>query len=94
MSSDTQAAREDTTLANAAVALSIAGLVVPLCIVGSIGGLICGYRARHNTGAVTRSRATIGIVLGWLGVAAPVVLLFVYCVVLGHPFPIARYHGD
>jgi hypothetical protein len=85
----------DDILGTVAVGLGIAGLLPILPLIGSVAALVCGYVARHadRAGAHDSSRATVGIVLGWIGVAAPLVFLFVYCVVLGYPFPIHRYNG-
>ena len=79
-------------LAHAAVILSIAGLLPLLPLVGSVAGLACGYAARRDEGG--EGSARLAIILGWLGLAIPLVALFVYCVVLGYPFPIRRYRPD
>ena len=78
---------EDTGLDTLALALGIAGFVPPFLILGSIGAIVCGCLARGS------SRARVGIALGIVGLLAPLVALFVYCVVLGYPFPIHRYHA-
>ncbi len=67
--------------------LGVLGLVPIPGLAASVAALVCGYCAGRDN-----ERARAGIILGWIGVAAPVVLLFVYCVVLGNPFPIHRYH--
>jgi hypothetical protein len=36
-------------------------------------------------------RDRVQAAIGWIGVVAPLVALFVYCVLLGYPFPIHRY---
>src|SRR5437016_910324 len=44
-------------------------------------GSQCSRALRFNPLALlTLAKPTVGIVLGWIGVAAPLVLLFVYCV--------------
>lgn len=86
--------RQDDTLGTLAVALGVAGLLPVLPFIGSIAALVCGYLDLHqHPGAEGSGRARAGTVLGWIGVAAPVVFLFVYCVVLGYPFPIHRHHS-
>jgi hypothetical protein len=82
-----------SSLATASLALGIAGLLPILLFVGSIGALGCGYAALRRS-SEQQDRARAGIVLGWVGVVAPLVALFVYCVLLGYPFPIHRYRGD
>lgn len=82
----TAAARRD--LGTLALVLGVAGLLPLMPLVGSVAALVCGYAAPRGD-----SRARAGVLLGWLGVLAPVVVLTVYCVVLGYPFPIHRYHA-
>jgi hypothetical protein len=60
----------------------------------SVAAIVCGGIAlRRDPEPSERARARAGVALGTLGVALPVLALFVYCVVLGYPFPIHRYHG-
>ncbi|UDY34264.1 hypothetical protein [Dermatobacter hominis] len=82
-------------LGTLSVALGVAGLLPVLPLLGSIAAIACGWVARSRTGLPSseRDRALVGVVLGALGLAAPLVALFVYCVVLGYPFPIHRYRG-
>jgi hypothetical protein len=83
-------------LGTLSVALGVAGLLPILPLLGSIGAIVCGALARAGGDAGTsseRDRALVGIVLGTLGVVAPLIALFVYCVVLGYPFPIHRYRA-
>lgn len=82
-----------TTLATASLVLGVAGLLPVLPFLGSVAALVCGFAGRSRAGGA-RDRARAGIVLGWVGVAAPLVALLVYCVVLGYPFPIERYHPE
>jgi hypothetical protein len=73
----------------AALLLGIAGLLPVLPIVGSLAAIICGYAAGAQD-----QRARAGILLGWFGLVAVTAGLLVYCVVLGYPFPIHRYHPN
>ena len=82
-----QPAATRTPLGDAAMVLGILGLLPIPGFAASVAALVCGY----STGS-TDERARAGIILGWIGVAAPIVLLGVYCLVLGNPFPIHRYH--
>ena len=75
------------SMGTASVVLGITGLLPVLPLVGSIGAIVCGLLAEHERDR----RGRIGIALGVLGVLAPLGFLFVYCVVLGYPFPIHRY---
>ena len=88
---NTQTSTENDALATASVALGVAGLLPILPFLGSVAALVCGYthlgRAEHG-----HDPAWAGIALGWIGILAPVIALFVYCVVLGYPFPIHRHH--
>jgi hypothetical protein len=96
MTTDTASATTSATrdnLATASLAFGIAGLLPVLPFLGSIAALVCGYAAGRDDDT-SGDRARIGLLLGWLGLAAPVVALFVYCVVLGYPFPIHRYRPD
>jgi hypothetical protein len=77
----------DENLGTIALALGIAGFVPPLLILGSIAATVCGYLSRAS------ARGRVGLVLGVIGIAAPFVALFVYCVILGYPWPIHRYHA-
>jgi hypothetical protein len=75
-----------------AVVLGLAGLLPVPGIAASIAAIVCGQRARRQGGDQDGSALT-GVVLGLVGVAAPLLFLFVYCVVLGYPFPLHRYQG-
>ena len=81
---------EPARFGTAAVVLGLAGLLPVLPLVGSIAAVVCGWLAR-DAPTPERDRGRIGIVLGVLGLLAPVIALFVYCVVLGYPLPIHRY---
>jgi hypothetical protein len=80
-------------LGTLSVALGVAGLLPIVPLLGSIAAIVCGLvaRSRNTAPPSERDRALVGVVLGTLGVLAPFVALFVYCVVLGYPFPIHRY---
>src|SRR5262245_53587755 len=82
--------QKQSTMATASLVLGLAGLLPIPGLAGSIAALVCGYASLGTDD--NRDRARAGIVLGWIGVAAPLVFLFVYCVLLGYPFPIERYH--
>jgi hypothetical protein len=89
--------RSDDTTANASIAFGAAGLLPVLPFIGSVVALVLGIVALQPRDAIddgTRSRARIGVTLGVIGILAPVVVLIVYCGVLGYPFPIHRYNGD
>jgi hypothetical protein len=73
--------------------LGIAGLLPILPVLGSVAALVCGGLALSEAEPGERAPARAGLVLGAVGLAAPLVFLFVYCVVLGYPFPIHRYAG-
>lgn len=81
-------------LGTASLVLGVAGLLPVLPFVGSVAALVCGFLAQTSGSTTERSRGSAGIALGWVGIAAPLVVLFVYCVVLGYPFPIERYSGS
>ena len=70
--------------------LGIAGLLPVLPLVGSVAAVACGAIALGRPDD-DRSAAWGGIVLGVVGVVAPLVALAVYCWVLGYPMPIHRY---
>jgi hypothetical protein len=78
-------------LATTSVVLGVAGLLPVPGLPAAIAAAICGgiARSRHDRSG----RATAGLWLGVVGVLAPLLFLFVYCVVLGYPFPIQRYQG-
>ena len=71
----------------------IAGLLPVPGIIASIAALVCGRCALRDETSDHR-QARLALWLGALGIAAPVLFLLVYCVVLGYPFPIHRYHPD
>lgn len=81
-------------LANLSLAFGVAGLLPILPLVGSLVAVGCGLTAltRPSPSTEERRRATVGVALGVVGLLAPIVALFVYCVVLGYPFPLHRYH--
>jgi hypothetical protein len=83
--------RSDSDLGTASLALGIAGLLPIPGFPAAVAAAICGWVARSRDDR--SGRATAGLCLGLVGVLAPVVILFVYCVVLGYPFPIHRHHG-
>lgn len=86
---------EEPGLATATVSIAFgaAGLLPVLPFVGSLVAVVLGGLALHDAGdaPATRARARIGLTLGIIGVAAPLIALVVYCGVLGYPFPIHRY---
>lgn len=73
-------------LGDVALALGVAGLLPILPVVGSVAALACGYAAGRGD-----HRARAAVLIGWIGVLAPVAALVIYCGVLGYPFPIHRY---
>lgn len=79
-------------LAPASLVLAVAGLLPLLPGVGSLAAVVCGVLALRARPATSRGIAIAGLVLGVLELLAPLVFLFVYCVVLGYPMPIHRYH--
>lgn len=80
-------------LGTTSLVLGVAGLLPILPILGSAAAIVCGFLAQTSGEPTERSRGKAGIAFGWIGLAGPVVALFVYCVVLGYPFPIHRYSG-
>lgn len=62
-----------------------------LPLIGSVAAVVTGAVAYRQEPGESRHLATVGLVLGVLGVLAPVLFLFVYCVLLGYPFPIHRF---
>lgn len=82
--------------ASASIAFGAAGLLPVLPILGSIVAVVLGALALHEAGdaPTVRSRARVGLLLGIIGVVAPLIALIVYCWVLGYPFPIHRYDGS
>lgn len=86
-------AADRSHLGSISIALGVAGLLPVLPLVGSLAAIVCGWLARSSS-SEERTRGTVGIVLGVVGVMAPLAALFVYCVVLGYPFPIHRYQPD
>jgi hypothetical protein len=87
------ARHQHRSLSGIAVGLGVAGLLPIPGIVASIAAVICGRRALRDEGG-DPGQARLGVTLGIVGIAAPIVLLFVYCVVLGYPFPIHRYRPE
>jgi len=79
--------------ANASIAFGAAGLLPVLPLLGSVVAIVLAIVAMRGPidAPVTRSHARVGLVLGAIGVLAPIVALVVYCGVLGYPFPIHRY---
>jgi hypothetical protein len=78
------------SLGTVALVLGVAGLLPIPGLVSAIGAVVCGHvAARDPDDNPTHARTRV--ILGWLGIAAPLVFLFVYCLVLGYPFPIHRY---
>jgi hypothetical protein len=77
------------TMSTVAVGLGVAGLLPIPGIVASIAAVICGGHALHDDRSDGQAR--LAVWLGVAGIVAPLVILFVYCVVLGYPFPIHRY---
>jgi hypothetical protein len=84
---DSHNTHTDDTLGTISLALGVAGLLPLLPIIGSVAAIICGAVAGRGV------RARVGIALGAFGLVAPLTVLFVYCVVLGYPFPIHRFRG-
>jgi len=81
-----------SSLAGLAFGLSLAGFLPVPGVVASIAAVACGRIALRGTiPDPERAQARIATVLGAIGILLPVLLLFVYCVVLGYPFPIHRY---
>jgi hypothetical protein len=83
---------ESRLFSQLAVGLGIAGLLPIPGIIASIAAIVCGSRALKDDTS-DRGQARLGLCLGVLGVAAPLLFLTVYCVVLGYPFPIHRYRA-
>jgi hypothetical protein len=82
------------SMANVALALSLAGLVPIPGIVASIAAVVCGRVAMNDAAVEDRSRARLATFLGLVGIVLPLLVLFVYCVLLGYPFPIHRYRPE
>ncbi|HQR80237.1 MAG TPA: hypothetical protein PLT68_08465 [Actinomycetota bacterium] len=80
-----------STAAWASLVLGIAGLLPVLPLVGSLAAIITGALWANEGPRRSRQVARTGLALGVLGLVAPSVFLFVYCVVLGYPFPIHPY---
>jgi hypothetical protein len=78
------------SLGTVSLVLGVAGLLPIPGLVGAIAAVVCGHVAAHDP-RDNPTHARTGMILGWLGIVAPIVFLFVYCVVLGYPFPIHRY---
>jgi hypothetical protein len=79
-------------MSTVAVGLGVAGLLPIPGIVASIAAVICGGHALRDDRSDGQAR--LAVWLGVAGILAPLVVLFVYCVVLGYPFPIHRYRPD
>jgi hypothetical protein len=82
---------DDSLLANLSIGLGVAGLLPILPVLGSLAAIVCGSLALPSAPDGERGRAVVGISLGAVGVVGPLFALFVYCVVLGYPFPIHAY---
>ncbi len=80
------------SLGQLALALGIAGLLPVPGILASLAAIVCGRTALRDSGDDSGS-ARLGLGLGILGALASFLVLFVYCVVLGYPFPIHRYRA-
>lgn len=78
-------------LGTGSIVLGVAGILPLLPIIGSVAAVVCRLLALHEPSPVERQRGRVGIALGALGLLMPAVALFVYCVVLGYPFPLHRY---
>ena len=81
------------SISQLAVGFGIAGLLPIPGIIASLAAIVCGSRALKDDSS-DHSQARLALWLGALGIAAPLLLLLVYCVVLGYPFPIERYHAN
>jgi hypothetical protein len=90
---ETTSASKTHSLSQIALGLGVAGLLPIPGIVASVAAIICGRRAIHDEGDAT-GQARLGMWLGIVGVLAPILFMFVYCVLLGYPFPIHRYSRD
>ncbi len=90
---NTATTTKNQSLSGFAVGLGLAGLLPIPGIVASIAAIICGRGALREEPEAS-GRARLGITLGIIGLVAPLVILFVYCVLLGYPFPIHRYRAD
>src|SRR5262245_54211859 len=69
------------------LALGVAGLLPILPLVGSLAALVLGWMSPVGDSGTRSRRAQAGMALGLIGLAAPLVALLVYCLVLGYPFP-------
>jgi hypothetical protein len=78
------------SLGTVALVLGLVGLLPIPGLLGAVAAVVCGHVAAHDP-RDNPTHARAGVILGWLGIAAPLVFLFVYCVVLGYPFPIHRF---
>ena len=88
----TATTQRNHSLGNLALGLGLAGLLPIPGLAASIAAIICGRLAARERGP-DAVQARLGFWLGIVQVAAPVVFLLIYCVVLGYPFPLHRYHG-
>ena len=78
-------------LSAVAIGLGVAGLLPIPGMPASIAAVICGGHALHDDRSDGQAR--LAVWLGVTGIVAPLLFLFVYCVVLGYPFPIHRYRA-
>lgn len=85
--------RAPLDLGQLALGLALAGLLPIPGPAASLAAIVCGLTARRADPPRSRSAARAAIALGAFQIAGPLLALFVYCVVLGYPFPIHRYHG-
>lgn len=85
--------RHPLDLGQLALGLALAGLLPIPGPAASLAAIVCGLAARRARSPQSRSAAWAAVALGAFQIAGPLLALFVYCVVLGYPFPIHRYHG-
>jgi hypothetical protein len=78
-------------LANLSIGLAIVGLLPVLPLIGSLAATVCAAIAYRCGDQCARSRSSVGLALGILGLVAPLAFLLVYCGLLGYPFPLHRY---
>jgi hypothetical protein len=91
---ETQTTSTHASLGTVSAVLGGVGLLPIPGLAASLAALVCGLIAlRREPEPSERTRARAGAALGIVGVVLPLLALFVYCVVLGYPFPIHRYRG-